>query len=39
MDPKPQDEEPVELDEELSIEDDDDLGEPDEDEILKEYGL
>lgn len=38
MDPKPQDDEPVELDEELII-DDDEAGEPDEDELLKEYGL
>lgn len=39
MDPKPQDDELVELDEELVIEDDDDLGEPDEDELLEEFGL
>lgn len=39
LDPKPQDEEPVDLsDEELEI-NDDEAGEPDEDELLREYGL
>lgn len=37
MDPKPQDDESVELDDELVIDEDD--GEPDEDELLKKYGL
>lgn len=39
MDPKPQDDEPFELDEELVIEDDEEAGEPDEDALLEEFGL
>lgn len=38
MDPKPQDDEPFELDEELVIEDDEE-GEDDEDALLEEFGL
>lgn len=38
-DPKPQDEETVELDEEPTILDDEEDGDLDEDAILEEYGL
>jgi hypothetical protein len=38
MDPKPQDDEPVELDDELIIDDDDET-EPDENALLREFGL
>lgn len=38
MDPRPQDDEPVELDEEFLI-DEEDEGDPGEDELLSEFGL